>query len=149
MKERESSYFLVVIMAVMIAVIIASLGMESAKSKMLPIIIGSIVFILAAIALCGEIFAKDKSGAIGTGTKEADLVWRSYLMPGAWTLCFFFGIYLFGFIVTIPLFVLSYMKTQGTGWPMSIIFSVITIIFIYGIFEFGLKVNLYPGVIFK
>lgn len=55
MKLRESSYFLMIIMAVMIAVIITSLGMEALKSKLLPIIIGSLVFILAAIALSGEI----------------------------------------------------------------------------------------------
>lgn len=149
MKLRESSYFLMIIMAVMIAVIITSLGMEALKSKLLPIIIGSLVFILAAIALSGEISATYKSGTTGTRGEKTELAWHDYLWPGAWTLCFFLGAYLLGFMVAIPFFIFSYMKTHSLSWATSIVFAILTPTFLYAIFKLALGVSFYPGLIFN
>ena len=153
MNLRGSSYFLMIIMAVMLTVIISSLRMEYLASKLLPLIIGGFVFILAAVALWREIVARGRPEAAVTGEaqtmeQEAGVGLRRYLLAGAWVLGFFLAIYLAGFIIAIPLFILAYMKSHGTGWLATIIFTVLTPVLIYGIFELALKVDLYPGLLF-
>ncbi len=153
MKIRGSSWVLIVIMVVMLVVIISSLRMEYFESKLLPIIIGSVVFVLAAIALWRELLAGGKSRATVTGgettrEEETGVGWLRYLLAGAWVVGFFLAIYLLGFIIAIPLFILSYMKSHGTGWLTTIIFTILTPVLIYGIFELALKVDLYPGLLF-
>ncbi|MFC1979563.1 tripartite tricarboxylate transporter TctB family protein [Chloroflexota bacterium] len=153
MKIRGSSYFLMVTMAVMLAMIITSLRMEHFALKLLPLIVGIAVFVLAAIVLCRNISAKDKSRAVAAGgeiaeEEQADKMWRQYLPAGAWTVGFFLAIYLFGFIVAIPLLILSYMKSYGVGWLVSIILTVVIPVLIYVAFELVLRVDLYPGLLF-
>ena len=52
---------------------------------------------------------------------------------------------LLGFMVAIPLFLLSYLKAHGTKWRLAIIFAVLTTATIYGVFILALDVNLYQG----
>ncbi len=153
MKIRGSSYFFMVIMALMLIVIGLSLSMESFESKLLPLVIGSAVFILSALGLWREILAGNQQevtvteGDI-TRVEKAKESWRGYLLAGAWVVGFVLGIYVLGFIVAIPVFVLSYMKSHGIRWLVSIAFATITTVLIYGVFEFALGVDLYWGLLF-
>jgi len=61
---------------------------------------------------------------------------------------FFVAIYLLGFIIAIPLFILAYMKAHGTRWLAAITFAILTPTIIYGIFELALGVVLYRGLLF-
>ncbi|MFC1980600.1 tripartite tricarboxylate transporter TctB family protein [Chloroflexota bacterium] len=151
MKLRGSSYFLIIVMAVILAVIIISLRMEHLESKLLPLIFSSIAFILAGVALRSEILARSKPETTVTGEEgareEAGVGLRRYLLAGAWVLGFFLAIYLVGYIIAIPLFIFAYMKSHNTGWLATIIFTVLTPAIIYGIFELVLEVDLYPGLL--
>lgn len=154
MKLKGSSYFLIFIMVSMLVVIIASLRMEYYESKLLPLLISGVVFILAGMGLRNEIMAKDgqQTKAIEDetgGVVETKGGWRGNLVAGAWLVGFFLAIYLIGFVVAIPLFVLAYMKSHGTRWLVAITSAVLTTAFIYGIFEFALKVDLYRGLLFS
>jgi len=60
---------------------------------------------------------------------------------------FFLGIYLLGFLIAIPLFILSYMKWLGTGWRVAITFTLIIPAIIYSAFEVGLHIDLYRGLL--
>ena len=128
--------------------------MGHVEDKLLPIKIGSSVLVLAAIALWRETAARGKPGTTVSGEEKAregevGAGLRQYLLAGVWVVVFFpVAVYLVGVIVTIPLFVFSYMKSHGTGWLTTIIFTVLTPIFIYGVFAFTLKVDLYPGLHF-
>ena len=154
MKLSGNSYFLIVIMVIMLVVIGLSLGMEGIKSKLLPLIIGGTTFVLASIGLAKEISAKGEPGATvaggqtdrGEGGKKGGLI--RYLRIGAWVVGFFLAISLLGYIIAIPLFVLSYMRSHGTRWLVAIIFGVITPVFIYSLFEFVLGADLYRGLLF-
>jgi hypothetical protein len=57
------------------------------------------------------------------------------------------AIALFGFIVAIPLFVLSYMRNHGANWQKSFLISVLTLIVIYALFSAVLEVTLHPGLL--
>jgi hypothetical protein len=151
MKIRASSCFLIVIMAMMLATIGYALRMDYFKSKLLPIVVSSIVFILAAVALKQEgLTAKEqKINGIGLSASQEPKERRhAYLFTGIWVISFTLAIYLVGFLIAIPLFIFAYMRSHGIDWFTAIIFAILTPAFIYGIFEFAVGITLYPGLLF-
>ena len=154
MRITGNSYFLIVIMVAMLAIIGLALMMEYAASKLLPLILGSIVFILAGIGLAREILPGQNRKATASGTEtgggeETGERWSRYLLNGAWLAGFVLGIHLLGFIISIPVFLLAYMRWLGTKWLTSIACAVLTPLLIYVIFEVALDLDLYQGLVFK
>ncbi len=152
-KLTASSYSLIVIMAAMLIVIISALGMPLV-SKLLPLIFGSVIFVLAAIKLGYDISAGDRTKAtvtrdIGGQTEESKAPLRAYLLIGAWVAGFLMAIYLLGLGIACLLLVFSYMKTHGTSWLTTIISTIITAVIIYFGFQMALEIDLYPGLLFK
>lgn len=101
MKIKGNSYFLIFIMAITLFVIAWSLlAMEYYESKLLPVIIGSAVFILAAVLLRRDISAKGESEATpdgdGEGTDKPVEPLSGYLRQGAWVGGFVLAVYLLG-----------------------------------------------------
>ena len=136
--------------AIVLVATVSSLRMEYFMSKLLPLLIGSIVFLLSAIGLVQEILARDKSKATVTedktpGEQKAEARLREYLPMGAWLGGMSLAIYLVGFVITIPLFVFAYMKSHGIGWLAAIIYATLITVVIYGTFELALGVTLYRG----
>lgn len=155
MKLRVNFYFLIILMASMLVIIGLSLTMAAFKSKLLPIMISSTVLVLAAIGLKQEISARDKPESATaadkeeeSGAEDTEKGLRSYLPVWAWLIGFALAIYLLGFLVAMPLFVLAYMKKNGIGWLMAIISAILTSVFVYGVFELALSVELYRGLLF-
>ena len=65
MKWRGETYFIIGIIVVMLIIIVSSLTMPAIESKLFPLIFGSVVLVLAAIALGKELLVpkpKAKSG---------------------------------------------------------------------------------------
>lgn len=154
MKMRGNSYFLIVIMAIMLVIIYSSLQMHYFTSKLLPIIVSSIVFIIAALALKKEILSENGQNVTGNGeglqaTEGVKQTGRAYLITGTWVIGFLIGIYLIGFILAIPVFIFCYMKSHGIGWIKAITFAILTVAFIYGTFEYAVGITLYPGLLFS
>ena len=50
--------------------------------------------------------------------------------------------------MSIPLFILVYMKAHGARWHTSIITAILTGGIVYGLFVMLLKMNLYEGILF-
>jgi len=145
MRLRPSSYFLLAVLAVTLAIVVRSLSFPRPETKLLPLIIGGLVFILAAIELVRELRAKAKPQKETRVEARENL--RPYFVVGAWIAGFFVAIYLLGFIIAIPLFVLSYIKSRGIGWLTATSLAVLTTIFIYVVFEWFLKVDLSQGLL--
>jgi hypothetical protein len=57
------------------------------------------------------------------------------------------GIYLVGFLISVPLFLVGYLKKAGRGWIAGIIIAAITTTFLYAVFEVGLGIKLYRGLL--
>ena len=146
MKIKGNAYFLILILAVILLIVILSLTMKAFDSKLLPVLIGSVTFILAAMELVREL----KSGKTVTEDKKATAgvaERRGYLISSIWIGGFFLIVYVLGFNIATALFVLTYMKKQGTGWLAAASFAVVTTAIIYGLFELILKVELYRGLL--
>ena len=142
MKLKPSSYFTMVIMAVSLAIVLRALTFEYQSIKMLPIIIGGIVFVLATISLVRDLLSKKE-----TRGPEEETSLRTYWRTGTWIAAFALAIYLLGFIIAIPLFILSYLKWHGRRWLIAMGIAGVTTVFIYVAFELSLRVQLYRGLL--
>jgi len=75
--------------------------------------------------------------------------WRLEVKIIAWLVLLFFLILLFGFLITIPIFLLLFIKFQGRhGWKLSILCSLAVFAFIYTMFVAILSVSFPPGLLF-
>ncbi|MBI2831877.1 MAG: tripartite tricarboxylate transporter TctB family protein [Chloroflexi bacterium] len=152
MKLKGSSYCYIGVMGIAAAVIILALPMESLKPKLLPLILGGIVFVLSAAGLWRDLFVQnnkpDGETKKDVDSEVADARLGGYLAIGVWIAGFFLAIYLVGFTIATLLFVLAYIKAHGAKWLTAIIFTIITLAVVYGVFEVVLKMSLYKGLFF-
>ena len=70
---------------------------------------------------------------------------RVYLKAIYWVLGFVFFLYFFGFLVSVPLFTIFYLKKHGESWKFSIGLSVVAWGIFFTTFIFALHVRLYHG----
>lgn len=152
MIMRRSAYFLIFLVLLGLFGIIKSLTFQYVEAITLPLMMSSVIFTLAATELARELRSKDRAQiaieAKAQGEVEARAAWRRFGSTVGWVIGFSLGIYLVGFLIATPLFVGSYLKRQGQGWLTAIIFAILTVAFIYGVFELALKARLYVGLIF-
>jgi len=57
-------------------------------------------------------------------------------------------IWIVGFLVTIPVYTIMFMKSLKESWKLSIIFGVTGFIVLYFMFVYGLNMELYRGLLF-
>lgn len=158
MRLRGEAYFLIGVIVVMLVIIISALTMPAIESKLFPLMFGGVTLFLASLALSKELLlrrnqkaseapaaaeVKDKDS--GGEKKES---WRGYLVHIAWVAGFILGIYLLGFVISVPLFVLSYMRYLGTRWLTVIISAVVLTLVIHFGFDIALEMELPQGLIF-
>lgn len=152
MSIKHNSYFLIFLVLLGLFGIIQSLTFRRFEAVVLPILLSSAVFVLASIELSRELRRKDRAQTSVDVRPEreaqAGVGLRRFGSALGWVAGFSLGIYVLGFIIAIPLFVLAYVKRQGQSWPMAIGLAIIVIAFIYGAFQLGLKAPLYRGLVF-
>ena len=146
MKVKPRSYSLIVVLLVSLAIIIRSLTFTYLATKLFPVIIGGLVFVLAAIELGRELLAKGESEMVVEPGEAKGEIGR-YLWIGAWIVGFSVAIYLVGFLIAIPVFILSYLKLDRAGWLIATGIAGVTTVFLYVVFELLLQVHLYRGLL--
>lgn len=154
MKIRSGSTFaLIALMAIMVAVIILSIELKDLKSSFLPLLFSITIFILAAVRLRKELLLEGKVET--TGSDDDTIMdigirgdWRVLSIAGAWVFSFVLASYLLGFIPAMLLVTFFYTRTHGVGWLTSILMTILIPAIIWVIFELALKVILYRGLIF-
>ena len=153
MRLKPSTYFALAIMVVMAAVVIRALTFSYYQPALLPIIFGSIVFIFAGIQAAREIRGKEvtkATGDRGPATKGEEIQYTKGTSLGAfaaWFMGFALGVFLFGHLIAIPLFIVSYVRSRGKSWIKAIAAAACVTAGIYLLFPLALKVELYPGLI--
>lgn len=153
MKLKGISIVYLIIMAFMLFVIILSLGMTRLSSKLLPLMVSGYVFITAGYLLFASLRGKRAPKAIGgepgpDEKRDQKSNWPGHLIGLAWSLSFVLGIYLVGFLIAIPAVVFAYLRMNRTGWVTTILLTVLTLLFSWGVFEAALGVELYRGLLF-
>jgi hypothetical protein len=150
MRLKPGSYFALFLLVLSLAVMIISITFKYWESIFLPLMISSSIFILMSIQLVRELRAHDtaKDTTEEKSDDETRAQWHRFRGALAWMAGFSLAIYLVGFLICTPLFVLSYLKRQQTGWIPSIVIAIITVAVIYGIFNVVLRSPLFEGVLF-
>lgn len=150
LKLGGNAIIYIILLVIALTMIVWSLfGIPYFQSRLLPVIIGSIVILLAGIGLRNEIWAEEKpeiADEKGTGLMAQE-TWRGYAINLSWVASFLVGIYVVGYLIAIPLFVLFYMKRLGARWLTAVISTLITTGFIYVVFEIALELKLYRGLL--
>lgn len=151
MRLKPSTYFAISIMVVMALVIGKALTFRYFQSALLPVLIGSLVFILAGLQAGREIRGKEVTKAEGKPKFEGEeIVYTKGIGLGtfaAWFLGFCLAVYLLGHLIAVPLFSISYVKWRGKSWAIAIATAACITAFIYILFPFSFKTELYPGLI--
>lgn len=151
-KLSGSTYSLILVAIAMLGVIGSSLRLLSFASKLLPLIISSMVLLLAIIGLAREmkVGASLKGTAASaaeeaTGEKKKNVGVRDYSGISAWILGYSFAIYLVGFLTANLLFTGAYMKRHGSTWFETVMTAVIFTAVIYAVFDLAFNTDLYKG----
>lgn len=151
MRLKPSTYFALSIMVVMMFVIGKALTFRYFQSAFLPVLVGGLVFILAGLQVWRENQGKEVTKTEGkpkVGGEE--IVYTEGIGLGtfaAWFLGFCLAVYLLGHLIAVPLFSLSYVKWRGKNWVIAIAAAACITAFIYLLFPFAFKTELYPGLI--
>jgi magnesium-transporting ATPase (P-type) len=157
MRLKPSSYFLIGVLVIALLMIIAAAPFKSIQTKLLPMVISGIAFILAAAELIKELRAKEKpqlpeekidQEKPGQSFEEPLLPIRRYGGIMVWVIITSLAIYLIGFLIALPVFILSYLKTHGYGWLKSIIIAAGMTAILFVVFEVLLRMDLYDGLFF-
>ena len=127
------------------------------KTRRLPLIIGIPGLVLAVVevfkGIRGPLSPSRPSGTEGQkgdaiGLSLSDEQKRVLGMIG-WVFVLVGMIWVFGFLVTIPLYTLVFMKVRRESWLASLLFAVIGFAVLYLLFIVALNIELYPGLVFE
>ena len=147
MRIKPSSYILLAILFILGAVIIITANFAHWESALFPVIISSITFVLTAIELGRELRGRELKAA----PEGDDAVANPFAAFGqilGWILGFALAIYLFGFSIAIPVFLIAYLKSRQRSWTITLGLTIITTLFVWIVFELLLKADLWKGLVF-
>ena len=150
------AYFYIIIIAFILLQIVLAVPMRFLSSKLVPLAVSLPLFVVAVIGFIREVKRHGNSEAemeTDTNEDEGGIApklhgLKAYLPITGWVVGFAVGIYVIGMVVTIPVFILSYMRTHGIGWRTSIIASAVTTVTVWSLFELVLYIDLYRGLLF-
>ncbi|MDI7259054.1 MAG: tripartite tricarboxylate transporter TctB family protein [Thermodesulfobacteriota bacterium] len=127
------------------------------KTALFPLAIGISVFLMAVTELLLSLFEREGKAAkqsamdfkLSEGIDEAVALRRTWVAFG-WIIGFFFLILFLGFSIAVPLFVFFYLRLYGKEkWGISIIMTVSSYFFFWGLFVWLLNTPLMEGWIFR
>jgi len=147
---RLNLLFSAAILAFLVVIDIYSLEYPF-EARLFPWVIGIPATILMAVVVLKETFRKRpaaREDALGPQSERKPESLRAHAEIIAWMAGFLVMIYLAGFLAGIPLFVFFYLKTNGMSWIRSLALAVGFFIIIYGVFSLGMKMRLFPGLIY-
>jgi small-conductance mechanosensitive channel len=132
--------------------VIQSLTFHYWESIALPLVISSVIVVLAVIEVVKEFRRREKKEA---GVKEKseeehqdNTEIRRFGLVFGWAAGLSLAIYLLGFYISVPIFTFTYLKCRGRSWLTAVIFTIPTLAIIYLVFNVGLNTQLYEGIIF-
>lgn len=152
MKLTFSLLFTLALTVVLIAFVAVSTTFNS-QARMMPLIIGIPVMLLALVQLFLEVREamqrKDEAHqAAQVPAKPAAQGHRHTLVIYTWLVAMFAALYLFGFVATTFFYPLLYMRFVGhRSWRLSTSISLGAFAFVYVALVAGFQVDLYDGVV--
>ena len=168
-KTIVQHLFNLFIIVFFVATIITSLG-YNAKARLIPLVIALPCLAMILYQFAADLLGKQKKKGISVEEelflktmekvhqevvvekkekktdREATL---ALLNSVGWILAFVILVYLFGFLITIPLFSVIYMRAKGDSWVLSISVAAGLWLTTYLAFIIFAKISLYDALIFR
>lgn len=151
-RLSASAYSYIAVIVIALVIVASGLSMPYFASKLLPIVLGTSILFLAAAGLWRDIRLQARTATTVTEAgkaREQEASGRRYWLAVAWVAGFLLAIYLLGFLVSMPLYIFSYMKVHRIRWTTAIASAVITTVIMYFGFQYLLNIELYPGLLFN
>jgi hypothetical protein len=153
MKLKKSSYVLIGIMVIALFFGILSLTYASLKTKLFPAIVCGVAFVLSAVELRKELVSKKDEKEAAEEETDIEITAKGettkYIRAFGWMVGLLVGIFLVGFLISIPVFMFFFMMTHHRGWLKSAGLAAFFIVVVYVMFIVVLQVDLYHGVLFE
>ena len=158
MKENKRGELILAIVFLAIFVGLTAYSMTySPKARRMPLIVA-----IPGIALSAALVLREKRRLrttedvepeeghnSGTADIEAPHAKKRLPVMIGWMVLLVAMIWILGFLITIPIYTILYMKSMRESWRLSIIFAVCGFAILYYLFVVGLNIELYPGLIFQ
>jgi hypothetical protein len=147
--RRKNIAFLLLLLAVLIGAFVMTLGYPS-RPRLFPLITICLCGLLVLMELI-KAFLPGKEGGLGESEetlKTAGEKRRRFAVTTAWIGGFTLSIWLLGFVIGMPLFVLAYVRLNGEKWLWTILLPVGMFAIVYYGFGLLLETPLYEGFLF-
>lgn len=137
--------FIATILLILALFFILSLGYPF-RARIMPMIIIALAIIIAAVIMIKDILSLRKQASLKGGPNQLDSVHKAeskqmrFSMVLVWSLSLPLTIWLLGFLIALPVFVLAYIRLNGEKWQWAITGSLAMLVVVY--FGFGRMLNM-------
>jgi hypothetical protein len=142
--RRGNLFFAILLLLISILILKATLSYPF-KAKLFPLIVLVPVLILLIIQIIREVFTLREKGV--TEEKKGGDFSTKHLTIWIWMAGAVLMLWVLGFMGTVIFLPFLYLRFQKESWLFSITLSLGCGVFFYGLFDLGLKMPLYPGLI--
>lgn len=161
MKTSKRGEFILTLCFLAFFVIMTLISMTySPKARRMPLVVMVPGLVLCAALVVKEMTdrrrvagKKQKAPAAGDDDQgsapETTEEKKRMLIMFGWMVLLVGMIWVTGFLVTIPVYTILFMRSLKENWRLSIIFGVVGFIVLYFLFVIGLSMELYPGLIYQ
>ena len=157
--RKEGLLFSLVLLSFVSLILLASFGFTDYKTKVLPLLVGTVTLVLGLLTLAVEISPRFRSvfevnlfKIQRVVEEKGDDNWsemKGFLMVFLWLLLFCLLLFFLGFYVGVLVCVFLFVKLYGNeSWAKSLVITAITLISVYGLFRVLMGVRLFKGILF-
>ena len=145
--SKSGSYFLFFLIIFALVFLLQSLSFDPLEAKVTGVFASTLMIGLGILQLIKDMGKPPKPGERLPRKVEMMIFLRKSGALALWIGGFITAVYLLGFLISIPVLILSFLKSRHTSWPASLITAVVTTAVIYGLFESLLVRPLWKGLI--
>jgi hypothetical protein len=146
--RRKNIIFLLLLLAALIMGFLMTIAYAS-RARFFPLIVICSCGVLVLMELIKASLVRSESAHQDKKANEAGkMKGRQFLLATAWLGGFTLSIWLLGFAIGMPLFILAYLKMYGEKWLWTIILPVTMFVIVKIGFGLLLETPLYEGLLF-
>ncbi len=161
MKENKQGEFILTLFFLAFFVILTLISMTySPKARRMPLVVMIPGLAFCAVSLATKAIKKrrtpeqredepaetDNGKALGAEPLAEN---KKMLVMFGWIVLLVGMIWIVGFLITIPVYTILFMRSMKESWRSSLLFAAIGFASLYFLFVVGLHMELYPGLIFR
>ena len=154
LKANPGALFTVIVLLLMLGLVLSAKQWQY-QARLFPWTIGIPTLLLCFLQLGLDLFRTQKSSdsagmmdlPVDRSVPVSVVIKRAINIFG-WIFGLYFSIWIIGFIISVPLFLVLYLRIQaGESWKITAIYNTVMTLFLIGVFEMVLHIPWPPGII--